>query len=357
MDFPAYVPASVRAHITTLIDGDGREPFGWAASLASAEEQLSKIERAIAGKTRRGEIEYLFSLSEQKTEAVKHRDMLANNVECLQRLAHDKRMQAAFEQLNDKFYNDEQWRGFIYAAWAARMDYKYYREQLKSAKELRDEIADTSEKLARLLRKTSTVGLSDWPSELFSIPELLRNTDNHEMQDHNLCMWRSMRRHVLGDPPRRDIPESEPEQETGEPPSAHEIVIVRVILEPGEKPEIDPVEEVRNTLRYAWGTAPDLSALLDTVTRAAREFKPSRSGVIGAAIVSRQQNTKTEYLRAFGNLLTDVHHLTLTPDVMKAMAIVANVAINLPDVDVTYDDVRKSLVNRNGETLENSGGK
>jgi hypothetical protein len=28
---------------------------------------------------------------------------------------------------------------------------------------------------------------------------------------------------------------------------------------------------------------------------------------------------------------------------MKAMASVANVVINLPEVDVTYDDVRKAL--------------
>ncbi len=322
MNFPAYVPAPVRAHITALLDGDKREPFGWVSALASAEEQLSKIERAIEGKTQRAEIEYLPSLREQKAEAVKHRDMLANNVECLRRLAHDERMSDAFELLTSEFSNNEHWRGFIYAAWAARMDYKHYRERLERVKKLRDEIADTSKKLAGLLRDISTVCFSYWPSEFFSIPELLRNTDNHEMQDHNLHMWRSMRRHVLGDPPRCDIPESEP-KETGKPTSAPEIEIVRVFLEPGEKPEIDPAEEGRNTLRYAWGAVPNLPALLDTVVKAAREFTPSESGMIGAAIVSRQHSVKTEYLRAFGNLLTDVHHLTLTINIMKAMAIVA----------------------------------
>jgi integrase len=29
MDFPAYVPAAVRAHITTLIEGDSWEPMGF----------------------------------------------------------------------------------------------------------------------------------------------------------------------------------------------------------------------------------------------------------------------------------------------------------------------------------------
>jgi hypothetical protein len=65
--------------------------------------------------------------------------------------------------------------------------------------------------------------------------------------------------------------------------------------------------------------------------------------MIGAAIESRQKSPKTEYLRAFGNLLTDVHNFALTKSIMQAMAIVANVVVNFPDVDVTYDDVRKAL--------------
>ena len=42
---------------------------------------------------------------------------------------------------------------------------------------------------------------------------------------------------------------------------------------------------------------------------------------------------------------------------MQAMAIVANVVINLPDVDVTYDDARKALAVLSPERLENSGEK
>ena len=69
--------------------------------------------------------------------------------------------------------------------------------------------------------------------------------------------------------------------------------------------------------------------------------------MVGVAIESRQRSPKTEYLRAFGFLVT-VHRLAnwqiaLTTPVMQAMAIAANVAMNLPDVDVTYDDVRKAL--------------
>lgn len=63
--------------------------------------------------------------------------------------------------------------------------------------------------------------------------------------------------------------------------------------------------------------------------------------MVGAAIQSRQSSVKTEYLRAFAHLLNDVHHLKMTPGILRAMAVTANVTINLPDVDVTYDDVRK----------------
>ena len=354
MDFPVYVPAAVRKYLADYLEGESdRDIPGYIELLAKAEAAIAGIERAIECYARRGEDDYLGSLREQKSEAIKHRDMLANGVECLQRLAHDKRMREAFDLLSSEFSNDEQWRGFIRAAWAARMDYKPYRERLKQAKKLRDEIVDTSEKLAQLLRDISTVGLSDWPSELFSIPELLRNTDNHEMQDHNLQMWRSKRHYVLGDLPRRDEPEKELAQPTRKEDSTSAPEIVWYILKPGEKPEIDPEEANRNSLRYIWGLAPELSALLETVSKAAREFNPREYGMIGTAIVSRQQSVKTEYLRAFANLL----NINLTTIVMKAMAIVANVAINLPDVDVTYDDVRKALVKLSGEPLENSRGK
>jgi hypothetical protein len=261
-------------------------------------------------------------------------------------------MRDAFALLTRECSDDWQWRNFIRSAWAARMDFAKYRDRLKRAAKLKGEIADAAETLAKLIRQFADTGING-PSELYSIPELLRQTDNHEMQGHNLHMWRSMRRHVLGDLPKRDIPEAKPEGESGEPMPPINIVIV-----PMEgKAEIDPEEEARNMLRYAWGTAPDFSALLGTMASAARAFKPSESGMLGAAIASRQKSPKTEYLRAFGNLLTDVHRFALTTPTMHAMAIVANVVINLPDVDVTYNDVRKALAKLGGEQLENSGKK
>ncbi|MBA3492628.1 MAG: hypothetical protein H0T87_00480 [Gammaproteobacteria bacterium] len=352
MDFPAYVPAAVRAYITTLIEG--RQGWaGWAASITSDDQQLADIERKIQASIRRGEVEYLDSLRREKADIIELRDMSARNVECLKRLAHDSRMRDAFALLTRKFSDDEQWRDFIYAVWAARMDYAPHRERLKRAAELKEEIADAADKLAKLIRQFSETGV-DEPGEFYSIPDLLRKTDSRKTHGRNLYMWRSMRPHVLGDPPRRGVPESEPAQGGGVQSIAPEIVTR--YLESREKPDVDPAEEARDTLRYGWWAAPCLSALLDTVAKAARDFKPSKSGMIGAAIKPRQQNAKTEYLRAFGNLLT-AHNFALTTPIMQAMAFVANVVLNLPDVDVTYDDVRHALAKLGGEALENSGEK
>ena len=113
MDFPAYVPAAVRAHITTLIEGDSWEPMGWQESLASAERQLAEIDGKIESCIRWGKDDYLPGLRKDRAEAVAHRDRLAGDVDCLQRLAHDARMRDAFALLTREFTDDKQWRNFI----------------------------------------------------------------------------------------------------------------------------------------------------------------------------------------------------------------------------------------------------
>lgn len=356
MDFLAYVPAAVRAHISTLIEGDSWEPTGWQESLASAERQLTEIDGKIENCTRWGKDDYLSDLMTKKAEAVAHRDSLASDIDCLRRLAHDPRMPEAFALLTREFTDDKQWRSFIYAAWAARVDFTKYRDRFKRVAEMKIKIADTAERLANLIRQFADTGI-DGPSEFYSISELLRQTDNYEMQGYNLYMWRAMRRHILGDPTRQDVLEEKEiqlELDLDDPSDSFS----RIYHLPGpgnDAPGIvisftetssdldDPIEQERNAIRYGWGTAPHLPSLLDTVAKAAQQWKPSADGFIDAAIASRQRSPKTEYLRAFGNLLIDIHKFTLTTPIMRAIATTANVVINLPDVDVTYDDVRKAL--------------
>lgn len=353
MDFPAYVPAAVRTHIESILYGEQtRHIQGFVRSLEKAQHELVAISESLEREALRGEDEYLDNLRVQKVEATTHRDELAFEVDCLLRLAHDPRMREAFAVLTREISEEEQWRGFIYSAWAARVDFAKYRDRLKRATVLKGEIAEAAENLSKLIRQFEDTGVNG-PSEFYSVPELLRQTDNIEMNGHNLHMWRSMRLHVLGDLPRRDIPDAKQEEGIEESKPSIEIVFVPT----GVKADIDPEEKARNMLSYAWGTAPDFSALLKTMADAARAFKPSESGMIGAAIESRQKSPKTEYVRAFGNLLAEVHKFELTAPVQKAIAVVANVVINQPDVDVTYDDVRKALVRTSGERMEDSGKK
>lgn len=345
MNWPSYVPAAVRAYIETLIDGDQPEQ-GWAASLTIAKQQLSEIEQEIAARTGRGQSD-LASLRQQKTDTTQHRNMLQNNVDCLLRLGHDHRMREPYALLTREVSDDTQWRGFIYSAWAARMDYASYRERLKRARELKEEIADAADKLGKVLRQFFETGVNG-PGEFYSVRELLRKTDNHELQGRNLYMWRSMRKHVLGDP-RRQEPAPDQQYKLDLPLSESDRVIesagVRIYLPhfplvpSGDRAEPDPLAD----LHYGWTVSPPVSDVVETLSTVARGFDLSEYGTVAAAIDSRKANVRTDYVRAFAHLLTDVHHFTLTTAVRQAMAIVANVVLNLLNSDVTYDDVRKAL--------------
>lgn len=323
MDFPAYVPAAVRERITLLIEGSSREYPGWAESLTSADRQLAEIDDEIEANIRCGEAEHLDSLRRQRAEAVARRDQLAGDLNCLRRLAHDPRMQEAYALLTREFDKDGQWKNFVDSAHLALRDYSKHRDERKRADEIRAEIADAASGLAMAIRQMAETARVI-PGEFYSIPELLGRTDNHD----NLEAWRSMRSHVLGEH-RKSIAVFHPE--TG-----------RIEIWPSGFQE-----KIRNDLSGAWDAAPDLPALLDALANAARNYKPDNHGMVGAALASQQRNPKTEYLRAFGFLLT-VHRLpnfqiALTTPAMKAMAIAATVVMNLPDVDVTYDDVRKVI--------------
>lgn len=311
MDFPAYVPEAVRAYITALLKGDNRlGAHGWMAALDDYGRRIAEIDRQIDESIRLGHKGRLSGLREERKEAVKGRRQLAEDVDCVRRLACDERMRDVYTLLAQEF-DDRHWRNFIYAAWSARVDFAEYRDNRRRAAELSSEIARAAEDLAALLRQFSQTGFYG-PREFHSIEELLRQTDNHD--GRNWYMWRSERHHILGDPPSWGVLDKD-----------------------------DPAGRLRKDIRYAWSVAPEFSMLLDTLSDAAREFKPEESGMIGAAIGTRQKNQKTEYLRALAHLLINEHGFTMTPRLMKAMAIVASVAIGSPDIDVTYDDVRKAV--------------
>lgn len=340
MRFPAYVPAAVREKITHYLEGEGdRSIPGYIGLLENANSELAKIERAIAAQIGRGKDEYLPSLRQQRAEKAEHRDYLSKDVSCLQRLAKDLRMREAFTLLKGEFSDDRQWGAFIFSAWVAWVDYGRYRAKLKRATELKGEIADAAAHLATLIRQYSSNAVNG-PDEFWSVAELLRKTDNHEMRDHNLAMWRTFRGNLLGDMVRPKAQQAEqPKAKLGNGKAQR--INVRFV-EPGDKVEIDPEQQARDTLRYIWGLSPDFPALLETVAKAAQDFKPSETGMIGAAISTRQRNVRTEYIRGFANRLTD-SRVAISTTVMRAMAIVANVVIDDPAGGTSYDDVRKAI--------------
>ncbi|MGC9456621.1 MAG: hypothetical protein ACP5DC_03770 [Halothiobacillaceae bacterium] len=324
MNCPDFVPEAARSYISALLEGDSWEPMGWRAVLDSAEEALSSLK---SNGTNTDE------QRKQIAEAKAHRDEVADSVACLERLAIDERMKKPYQLLAEEFTENQQWERFIHAAWAARMDYSKYRDRVKRATEVKGKIAQKAEELAALIRQIGDTGV-DAPGELFSMAELLRQTDSGERRPSDRILWRGLRKHVLGDLPER---------ESTELMQNHPIKIERVAA---ENVQISPEEQARNTARYSWGIAPSVPACLETIANVARQFRPKETGAIGAAIQTRQRSDKTEYVRAFGQIMEQSQGRTLTVITLKAMALVANVVINLPDVDVSYDDVRKALEKR-----------
>ena len=337
MKFPDSVPIEVQSLLCNLIEGVPNRHKGYFEMLQTVEFELIKIEEATNHALSNPQQPDLDELRRQKLEAVNRRDWLTKELSCLKRLGHHSDMPKVFELLKHSFPDGEKVQDFIYCAWAARIDFAKYRENLKKATKIKKEIAEVSNELSKLLHELSATGVMG-PGELFSIPQLLKQTDNHNLNDHNLQMWRSMRMHILGDKVDRCFEDSSHSEQI--PNQSINIQIIPI----ESNTKIDSSETQRNMLRYAWGTAPDVSALIETIAKVASKFDPKESDMIGAAIQTRQHSQKTEYIRALWFLLSDSHKFVLTLHIRKAICLVANVVINSPEIEVTLDDVNKALI-------------
>jgi len=351
MDFPSYVPDGARRFAEHFLQGSAElRSEGYEALLAEWREELAEIDSHMRDRSRRSSEQTEISQSHQDepAELRKRREQKAEDVQQLEsdvavirRLIYDERMKEVYRRLLDTFFGeaekDHKIDQFLHAAWAARIDYTKYRNRLRQARDQTEQIAETAERLADLLRRIGETG-QYLPPEFYGVDCLLRETDSTDSRPGSQHVWRSLRRTILGD---RSPGEREPQ--TDQDPEGGESELTIRVVELGEAAEIDPDEHARNTTRYAWGLAPPVSALLDTLAHAARRYEPAESGFIGAAVAKRQQNIKTEYLRGFAHLLRDEHRFDLTPPIMHAIATTANVVINDLEVDVSYDDVRKAV--------------
>ena len=294
MKFPDYVPAAVQKYITALVYGDGSYK-GWAVGMN--EPGLEWLPPIVA----------FLQRFETQDEVIK---------ECFQYLA----------QAN---LSDEKKKQFMNAAWAAlASDYPQYRQQLKNAEKQRKEIAKKATELATLIREISKQGLTNLPMELDDVRTLLRETDGTDP------IWPIMRRHLLGEP-------MEPPSENAATDGEAEVIASREVeIKIGATQKLAPVAQLREDIGYTWGIAPSLSELLDTVAAAARKYEPQFYGRTGAAIKKRQNNDKTQYLRAFWYGLDG---FDMTPPILNAMACTATVALNDSNVVVSFDDVKQAL--------------
>ena len=262
---------------------------------------------------------------------------------CLLRLIEYEPMCAVYEHLDSTFRKEfdvlaEDERGesakshigrrivaFIHCAWSANIDFGPHRSDRKNAPGLLDEIRTTAVELAELLRRFDEMKL---PSSVYipSVRQLLERTDNPRDPS-----WSFFRRHILGTSVAQGIDDDEPtEDEQGK--SEHEAT----------------------RIRHAWSVAPELSGLLSTLAQHSRLGieQTNPTDMIGAALVSKKRNVKTEYIRAFIKLLMSEHHIRFTGDVIHAVATTAEVVIDDADIMPNYDDVRKLVIQLGGHPPE-----
>jgi hypothetical protein len=164
VNFPAYVPVAVRAHIEKLIDGDGHGFKGWAAAAQKPGNEW-----------------------------------IASVVAFLRRFQKkDERIKAMFQHLDEAGLSESSQKDFVNVAWLALTDYSKYRDMLDDADKQRKAIAKRAKELAKLLRSIMTDNsLIGTPMEFYSVRTLLRETDGDDK------VWPLMREKLLpvpGDP-------------------------------------------------------------------------------------------------------------------------------------------------------------
>lgn len=328
------VPPPIREYVTALIEGSGDESYGWAAALEDAKRTLAAHDRKLKLHPRDGDPSVRQQLSREVLVQRQFVEAVQRNIDTLRLLVTDERMKDAYVFLNPEFTEAWQWKDFAAAAWVAAMDYKKYRERLRDVREHSERIAAEAVKLADLL--DTSLGIS-WPSSFADVATLLKHTDNHDMDNHNLAMWQSMRWHILG---YRSSPEAS--SQIGKAQNKGPVRVKRRFVGPEDVNKQNPLEGFLAELRYAWGVSPSFSALLRTLAREALAFEPSEIGVVAAAIEKRQHNVKNEYIRAFAHVLKE-RNIAVSANVQRALAVTATVVLNDPALDVSYEDVRKAL--------------
>ena len=214
------------------------------------------------------------------------------------RFAHDERLQGAYSRLSGEFLDDEAWHNLIWASSCAVVDFDNYRKAFSYAAWACSEIGDVAGYLSFLLDQLNECGVS---VPEFNSAQLLINRDGDTYGNFvSKLEWLRT----------TDLLQT----------------LVDVALSTRKAIEERKQHEDRE---FGWS----LHGLGN---------KSRRGELILAAARTRQSNVKTDYLRALACGLS-FYHGRIRPPLQRAMADLATVALNEPDLVVTYDDVKALL--------------
>jgi len=301
MKYPKWVPVGVAQKVEALVEE-------WRRSEEHMRIRLAEI--GISANIRRGRrahsVQSACKRMQDRLQA--HINNIRDDIACIERLtrSHDDGRDCDRQELYGRWLSgldDRKVFMFLLAACEAAHNHTRIRQQLKEARLLRQEIIKAARELSRQIRILESLDVG-MPKELVSTRALLRIAVPSHPDD--VDAWETLRPQILGD----------------EPDS-----IVKVC------DELDSSVEVRS----AWDSAPDLADLLEAAAMAAENY------ITALPLHSRQKSKKTDAIRVFAGILTRIFKFDLTDRIKHAMAIAATIAINDPDIVVTYDNVRKAL--------------
>lgn len=315
MEFPSYVPLPVRTFLSEMVDGDGNNWQGYARLLENNSQETASVEAQLS------EARCQCPNCEKEFEDPNDRDCISHLKEIIasiavrskiwqqeldlyHRLGHDIRMRETFEIFGQEFTTEYVPVIFLAAATSARDNFSAYRAIGRRVEKLKAAVAEAAILLARQVRELRETGV--WlPPELMPIP----NEDNFANLTGATCEITQLKT----------------------------LRIFRLVRENAQKLD---------------RTVPDIVPTLYKLAKVTADLKPDfMRKNIHAALRTRQDSSKTSYIRSFGALLIE-KKIELTPRVKRAIAITANVVLNDTNYDVSDDDVRKALQILEGTACE-----
>ena len=208
-----------------------------------------------------------------------------------QRLLDPELMQDAYRWLDH--FGDSKWALFVLSARQARLEFETFRRLQKQARELSKAIEKNAKTLAQLIRGLRETGVV--------LPATL--TQTFEAGDLGESFYGS-----------RELRHAKFQR------------MISVARSSSAK------EMTKDAVKWLYEVA---SAAASVEARFA-------CPAVTAAITKRQNSKKSAYLRAFAAMLEEAQ-IDLSSNVMKAMAVTANVVFDEPNFDTCEDDVRKAI--------------